>query len=146
MRFEHDHPKYGGRKAGTPNKPKPTLLEMLRERYPDFHPILAMLEMYHDPKTPVEVKARLLNDIASYTLPRLKPIEFTESQRLNDDALVAFAAGEREPIDTFIEAFLNGRLSAGELSSLVAALSLKQKPQGQGVIDQQAELLSLIKG
>jgi hypothetical protein len=145
MRFEHDHPKYGGRKAGTPNKPKPTLLAMLAQRYPDFHPILAMLEMYHDPKTPVEVKARLLNDIAAYTLPRLKPIEFTQAQRLDDEAISALAQGERDQIDAFIEGFLNGRLSAGDLSSLVTALSLKQKPQGQGVIDEQAELLSLIK-
>jgi hypothetical protein len=143
MPFKRDHPKYGGRTAGTPNKFN--LLALLRERYPDFHPILAMLDMVHDPTTPPEVKARLLNDIASYTLPRLKPIEFTELQRWNDEAISAIAQGEREPIDTFIEAFLNGRLSAGDLSSLVAALSLKQKPQGQGVIDAQAEILRLIK-
>jgi hypothetical protein len=105
-----------------------------------------MLDMYHDPATPAELKARLLNDIAAYTLPRLKPIEFTEAQRLDDEAIDAVASSERDQIDTFIEAFLNGRLSAGDLSSLVSALSLKQKPQGQGVIDQQAELLSLIKG
>jgi hypothetical protein len=74
MPFEHDHPRYGGRTAGTSNKPKPTLLEMLAQRYPNFHPILAMLEMYHDPETPVELRARLLNDIASYTVPRIKPI------------------------------------------------------------------------
>jgi 16S rRNA C967 or C1407 C5-methylase (RsmB/RsmF family) len=145
MRFEHDHPKYGGRKAGTPNKPKPTLLAMLRERYPDFHPILAMVELYHDAQTPMELRVRLLNDIASYTVPRIKPMEFTEAQRLTDEAISVLASGEREPIDTFIEAFLNGRLSAGDLSSLVAALSLKQKPQGQGVIDAQAEILRLIK-
>ena len=146
MTFERDHPKYGGRKPGSLNKPKLTLLEMLRERYPDFHPILAMLEMYHDSDTPAELRARLLNDIASYTVPRIKPIEFTEAQRMADEAISAIAQGEREHIDIFIEAFLNGRLSASDLSSLVSALSLKQKPQGQGVIDQQAELLSLIKG
>jgi hypothetical protein len=103
MPFERGHPKYGGRQAGVT---KSNILAIIREEYPDFHPILAMLKLANDPNTPVEVQARLLNDIASYTLPRLKPIEFTESQRLNDDALVAFAAGEREPIDTFIEAFL----------------------------------------
>jgi 16S rRNA C967 or C1407 C5-methylase (RsmB/RsmF family) len=144
MPFEHDHPRYGGRTAGTPNKPKPTLLEMLAQRYPDFHPILAMLELANDPKTLVEVQARLLNDIASYTVPRIKPIEFTGAQRMADEAINAIASGEREPIDTFIEAFLNGRLSVSDLSSLVSALALKQKAQGQ-VIDEQAELLKLIK-
>jgi hypothetical protein len=105
-----------------------------------------MLDMVHEPATPAELKARLLNDIASFTLPRIKPIEFTEAQRMADEAISALAQGEREQIDTFIEAFLNGRLSAGDLSSLVSALSLKQKPQGQVVLDEQAELLRLIKG
>jgi hypothetical protein len=146
MTFERDHPKYGGRKPGSLNKPKLTLLEMLRERYPDFHPILAMLEMYHDAETPIELRARLLNDIASYTVPRIKPIEFTEAQRMADEAISALACGDREQIDTFIEAFLNGRLSAGDLSSLVAALSLKRQAQGQAGMNEQAELLALIKG
>ncbi len=118
MRFEHDHPKYGGRKAGTPNKPKPTLLAMLRERYPDFHPILAMVELYHDAQTPIELRVRLLNDIASYTVPRIKSMEFTEVSRMADEAISALACGERDQIDTFIEAFLNGRLSAGDSLAL----------------------------
>ena len=105
-----------------------------------------MLDLANDPKTPVELRARLLNDIASYTVPRIKAIEFTELQRWNDETISALASGEREHIDTFIEAFLNGRLSASDLASLVAALSLKQKPQGQVVLDEQAELLKLIKG
>jgi hypothetical protein len=69
---------------------------MLAQRYPNFHPILAMLEMYHEAQTPIELRARLLND--------------------------------------------------SDLSSLVAALSLKQKPQGQAGMNEQAELLRLIKG
>lgn len=101
--------------------------------------------MVHDSATPAELKARLLNDIAAYTIPRIKPVEFTEAQRMADEAISSLAQGEREQIDAFIEAFLNGRLSAGDLSSLVSALSLKQKPQGQGGIDEQAELLRLIK-
>jgi hypothetical protein len=144
MPFKPDHPRYGGRTAGTPNKFN--LLALLREKYPDFHPILAMLELYHDPETPVELRARLLNDIASYTVPRIKPMEFTEAQRMADEAISAIAQGEREHIDIFIEAFLNGRLSASDLASLVAALSLKQKAQGQVGMNEQAALLSLIKG
>jgi hypothetical protein len=144
MTFERNHPKYGGSQAGTLSKSN--LLALLREKYLDFHPILAMLEMYHDSDTAAELRARLLNDIAAYTIPRIKSIEFTELQRWNDGAISVLASGDREHIDTFIEAFLNGRLSAGDLSSLVATLSLKQKPQGQGVLDEQAELLRLIKG
>jgi hypothetical protein len=146
MPFERDHPRYGGRTAGTPNKPKLTLLEMLAQRYPNFHPILAMLEMYHDPETPVELRARLLNDIASYTVPRIKPIEFTEARRLTDETILTLAAGEQEPIDAFIAAFLNGQLSGRDLASLIGALALKRQTQGQAGMNEQAALLSLIKG
>ena len=104
-----------------------------------------MWELYSDPATPAEVKARLLNDIASYTVPRLKPIDLTEFMRLSDEAIVGLVK-DSDPIDTFIGAFLSGRLSAQDLSSLCAALSLKQKAQGQAGMDAQAELLRLIKG
>lgn len=143
MPFERGHPKYGGRQAGPHGKS--AVLALLREKYPNFHPILAMLDMVHDPATPAELKARLLNDVAAYTTSKLKPIEFTELQRWADETISALASGDREHIDTFIEAFLNGRLSAQDLSSLVSALALKQKGQGQVGMDEQAELLSLIK-
>jgi hypothetical protein len=34
MPFERDHPRYGGRTVGTPDKPKLTLLEMLAQKFP----------------------------------------------------------------------------------------------------------------
>ena len=121
MPFERGHPKYGGRQAGIT---KSNLLALLREKYPDFHPILAMLEMYHDSDTPAELRARLLNDIASYTVPRIKPIEFTELQRWLSENISALPA--ENPIERFIEGFLNGQLSANDLATLVATLNLKR--------------------
>jgi hypothetical protein len=63
-------------------------------------------------------------------------------QRWLDEAISVLPKGD--PVERFIEAFLNGRLSATDLATLTAALALKQKAQGQ-TIDEQAELLSLIK-
>ncbi len=140
MPFERGHPKYGGRQAGIT---KSNLLALLREKYPDFHPILTMLEMYHDSDTPAELRARLLNDIASYTVPRIKPIEFTELQRWLSENISALPA--ENPIERFIEGFLNGQLSANDLATFVAALNLKRQAQSTG-LDEQAELLRLIKG
>jgi hypothetical protein len=105
-----------------------------------------MIEMFRDTENPPEVRARLLSEITTYTVPKLKPMEPMEARRLTDEAVISLAAGEGDPVDTFIQAFLDGRLSASDLSSLVSALGLKQKPQGQVVIDEQAELLRLIKG
>ncbi len=44
----------------------PTLLELLNERWPGFHPGREMEKMYHDPKTPPKVKKRLRQDLAAY--------------------------------------------------------------------------------
>jgi hypothetical protein len=73
MTFERNHPKYGGRQAGTSNKLR--LLALLDERWPGFNPITAMGEMYHDPATPPELKARLLSEIASYSSSHLDHIQ-----------------------------------------------------------------------
>lgn len=141
MPFEPNHPKVGGRKPGSINKS--SVVALVRDRFPDFHPIVAMIEMYHDPATQPELKKNLLSEIASYMIPKVKPVELTELRRATDETITALVA-DGNPIDTFIQEFLNGRLSAQDLSSLVSALSLKQKVQNVGV-DEQQELLSLIK-
>ena len=96
MPFGRDHPKYGGREAGTPNTAKLMLLTALAERFPDFHPVVAMGEMYHDAATPLELKVRLLSEIAAYTVPKLKPVEAVEARRLADETILTLAAGEHE--------------------------------------------------
>ncbi len=35
----------GGRKKGTPNNERKELSEMLSEKYPGYHPVMAMAEM-----------------------------------------------------------------------------------------------------
>ena len=55
MPLKHDHPKYG-----------PALLELLRERWPGFHPVREMEKMYNDPETPPKLKKRLQKDLTAY--------------------------------------------------------------------------------
>jgi hypothetical protein len=90
MPSKHDHPKYGGRRAGTPNKPEPSLLALLNERFPDFHPVRTMEEMYNDPETPPELKVRLQREIAAYTRAAVK-------SRLFLPALAGKEQGHNEP-------------------------------------------------
>lgn len=103
-----------------------------------------MWEMYNDRATPPEVRARLLDSIAAYTVPRLKSIDLTELMRINDEALVGLVT-DGNPIDTFIQAFLGGKLSAQDLTTLCAALALKRQAEAKPAVDEQQELLSLIK-
>jgi hypothetical protein len=88
-----------GRKKGTPNKAKQELQALLAERYPDYHPVLAMAALANDsstksvrdvgtgkrrtvPKVPLELRARMHQEVAKYVEPQLKAIE----HRAGDDS------------------------------------------------------------
>jgi hypothetical protein len=66
-----------------------------------------------------------------------------EIRRLSGEAVID-ATTAPEQVNTYILAFLDGKLSASDLAILIGALSLNQKSQGQ-IVDEQAELLRLIK-
>jgi hypothetical protein len=55
----------------------PSLLALLDARRAGFCPLCEMEKMYHDPKTPPNVKARLRRDIDAYTLPQRKTLPYS---------------------------------------------------------------------
>ena len=65
----------GGRAAGTPNKRTSELLNMLSERFPDYHPVLAMAEIANDTSVAVDIRLDCHKQIAPYVVPKLKAIE-----------------------------------------------------------------------
>jgi hypothetical protein len=79
MPSKHDHPKYG-----------PALLELLRERWPGFHPVREMEKIYSDPEIPPELKKRLQREITAYTRAAVK-------SRLFLPALAGKEQGHNEP-------------------------------------------------
>jgi hypothetical protein len=117
--------------------------QALAEKFPGFHPVAAMKELYNDPATPIDLKVRLLDLIAPYTVPKLRPIDPMEIRHLSGEAVIDTTTAP-EQVNTYILAFLDGKLSASDLAILIGALSLNQKGQGQ-IVDEQAELLRLIK-
>ena len=38
----------GGRKKGTPNQDKQELIDMIQEKFPNYHPLLALAEIAND--------------------------------------------------------------------------------------------------
>jgi hypothetical protein len=61
-------PPNAGRRAGTPNK----INQHIRDRLAKLHcdPLAALVEMANDPQTPLEWKARILMELASYVYPK----------------------------------------------------------------------------
>jgi len=85
--------KTGGRKKGTPNKEKQELLDMIQEKFPDYHPLLAMVEIANNEEIVVMVTKKGLDievnavtedtkfqahkEVCKYIVPQLKAIEHT---------------------------------------------------------------------
>ncbi len=72
--------KTGGRQKGTPNKDKKELLDQLAERFPDYHPVLAMAEIANDEKAGAEMRFQAHKEVAQYVTPKLKSIEHTAGE------------------------------------------------------------------
>ena len=70
--------KTGGRKPGTPNRRTSELAAMLAQAVgEDFDPVVDMALLAKHPDTSIELRARLLADIAPYVRPRLKNSEIS---------------------------------------------------------------------
>jgi hypothetical protein len=70
--------KTGGRKEGTPNKDRKELIEMLRDKYPDYHPVIALAEIAHTSKSEV-LRYKAHREVAKYICPQLRSIEVKET-------------------------------------------------------------------
>ncbi len=65
--------RYGGRAKGTPNKTSLEIADKLAALGCD--PLEGMAQLAQDPKTPIEVRGRMLSELAQYVAPKRKAIE-----------------------------------------------------------------------
>jgi hypothetical protein len=67
--------KTGGRTKGTPNRDKQALRERLSSLYPDYDPILAMVEMVNEEAIEPSMRLDCHKTIANYIHPKMRSIE-----------------------------------------------------------------------
>lgn len=89
--------KTGGREKGTPNRERKDLLEMLSEKYPGYHPVMAMAAIANDKKADESLKFHANKEIAKYVCPQLKATS-TE---------ISFEQLSDEDIDRLIKELMN---------------------------------------
>jgi len=66
-------PKTGGRRRGTPNRATVSLREKLDAR--GYDPILKLVEIAEDTRTPLELRVHIHLGIAPYLHPKRKPVD-----------------------------------------------------------------------
>jgi hypothetical protein len=69
--------KTGGRTKGTPNKDKAHFLSLIADRWPDYHPVVAMAGIAHDESLDIELRFAAHKEVAQYVAPKLKAVELT---------------------------------------------------------------------
>lgn len=65
----------GGRKTGTANKDKQELIEMIQEKYPNYHPLLALAEIANDEESDKNLKLQASKEVCKYIVPQLKSVD-----------------------------------------------------------------------
>ena len=67
--------KTGGRQKGTPNKNRTALLAKLDHAFPNYDPLLALVEIAQDPKTDLSMHVDCHKTLASYIYPKMRTAE-----------------------------------------------------------------------
>jgi len=88
--------KTGGRQKGTPNKDKKELLDQMAEKFPDYHPVLAMAAIANDENAGPEMRFQAHKEVAQYVTPKLKSVEHTAGEDGGDFVVMMnFSAGKK---------------------------------------------------
>src|SRR5574344_3013784 len=87
--------KTGGRQKGTPNKKTQELMELIEANYKGFNPVLELIKIAMDKNTPLDLKASVLKDVASYIYPKRKAIDAKLEDNLQRVIVVASEADKK---------------------------------------------------
>jgi hypothetical protein len=64
-----------GRKKGVTGKKNAEILAIIQDRFPDYHPLLAMAEIANDESVDQSMRFMAHKEVAQYVAPKLKAIE-----------------------------------------------------------------------
>lgn len=74
----------GGRPKGAPNRKTQLLEELINEKYPEYNPVLDMIDLAQKSDDP-EMRFKCSKEVAGYLFPKRKAVEVSGT---NDEALV----------------------------------------------------------
>jgi|688.fasta_scaffold236683_1 hypothetical protein len=71
--------KTGGRLPGTPNRQTTELIDLIRCKYPTYHPVLALVDIANSSED-ISIKLQANKEVAKYVCPQLKSVEVKDNK------------------------------------------------------------------
>ena len=72
-----------GRPAGSLNRPKRALIQLLEEQFPGYSPIVEMAKIANDKDNDLSTRFAAHKEVAQYVAPKLKAVETTIEGRID---------------------------------------------------------------
>ena len=72
-------PKTGGRQKGTPNKSTQAIQDLINSKYPDYDPIMQMVEVANDKEQELSVRLKCAMEVAPYLHAKRKAVDLQTS-------------------------------------------------------------------
>ena len=88
----------GGRVTRMPRSGSEELLEMIREEFPSYHPVLSMVRMAHEEGLEDNLRLQAHKEVANYVLPKLRQVDVRVEQE-EDMQLHVVLEGQAEQLD-----------------------------------------------
>ena len=88
------------------------ILSLIQEKYPDYHPILAMAEIANDTSTDAGVRVAIHRELANYVFPKLKAVEHTG--KVEGGGAMRIDVSFKEPVSATAQWIQNAIKSHGE--------------------------------
>ena len=70
--------KTGGRQKGTPNKNRTALLAKLDDSFPNYDPLLALVELAQDGSVDLSVRLDCHKTLANYLYPKMRSVDWID--------------------------------------------------------------------
>jgi hypothetical protein len=101
--------KTGGRQPGSLNMERRSLIERINEKYPDYDPVFALIEIARDKKLAVNIRLQANKEVAKYVHPQLKTIEIKEALTTLEEFLRMTPEERKAKIESLQEKLSNGK-------------------------------------
>lgn len=77
-------PKSGGRKKGSVNKATSELADMMKARFPNYDPVMAMAAIAQDDSVEIQHRVTCHKEVAQYFRPKLRATEIRGSIQVGE--------------------------------------------------------------